>query len=120
MLLFLAGLQSIDPTLYEAARLDGAGKWARFRHITLPALLPIIGASTIFALIGAYVRSFDVVWVLTRAGFDTEVIATFIYREAFTYGRFDKAIAAGLILTIFLSAIFLITRLIKPKGGQNE
>ena len=111
MLLFLAGLQAIEPSLYEAARLDGAGAWARFRHVTVPALAPILGASTALALIGAFVRSFDVVWVLTRASYGTDVMGTYIYREAFSFGRFDRATAAGLLLAAILAALFLAARL---------
>jgi len=112
MLLFLAGLQSIEPSLYEAARLDGASAWQRFRNITLPALGPILAASTTLALIGAFVRSFDVVWVLTRASYGTDVMGTYIYREAFSFGRFDRATAAGLLLAAGLALFFTIARLV--------
>jgi ABC-type sugar transport system permease subunit len=112
MLLFLAALQAIEPSLYDAARLDGATPWDRFRHVTLPALGPIIAASSMLALIGSFVRSFDIVWVLTRAGYGTDVLATYIYREAFTFGRFDRATAAGLMLAFVATLIFAVGQLI--------
>lgn len=105
MLIFLAGMQSIDPSLYEAARLDGAGAWNRFIHITLPQLKPILFVSTLLALMGAFVRSFDVVWVLTRGGFDTQVVVTHLYGEAFKFGHFDRATAMGYILLVVIAAI---------------
>ena len=93
MLIFLAGMQAIDPSLYAAAKLDGANAWQRFFHVTVPQLRPILFVSTLIALIGAFVRSFDVVWVLTRAGFDTQVVVTYLYTEAFKFGHFAEATA---------------------------
>ena len=119
MLLFLAGLQSIEPGLYEAARLDGAGGWSRFWHITLPALGPILAASTTLALIGAFVRSFDGVWVLTRASYGTDVMGTWIYREAFSFGRFDRATAAGLLLAGGLALFFVLARMLGDRGTRR-
>src|SRR5205823_6184334 len=54
MIIFLAGLQSIPKMLYEAAEIDGAGNWARFRHVTLPMLSPIIFFNLVIGLIGSY------------------------------------------------------------------
>lgn len=105
MLIFLAAMQAIEPTLYEAARLDGANAWARFRHITLPALRPIVFVSTLLALMGAFVRSFDVVWVMTRAGFGTDVVVTRLYNEAFQFGRFDRAAAMGYVIFAIIAVI---------------
>lgn len=105
MLIFLAGMQAIDPALYDAARLEGASAWQRFRHVTLPQLKPILFVSTLLALMGAFVRSFDLVWVLTRAGFGTDVVVTHIYNEAFQFGRFDRAAAMGFILFVIIAVI---------------
>lgn len=108
MLIFLAGMQAIDPSLYEAARLDGANAWQRFRNITLPALKPILFVSTLLALMGAFVRSFDIVWVMTRAGFGTDVVVTRLYNEAFQFGRFDRAAAMGYIIFAIIAVISFI------------
>lgn len=108
MLIFAAALLAIEPTLYDAARLDGAGPWRRFTHVTLPALRSILVASTMLALLGAFVRSFDIIWVLTRAGYGTDVLGTYIYREAFAFGRFDRATAAGLLLALLLGLAFAL------------
>jgi len=108
MLIFLAGMQAIEPSLYEAAKLDGANAWQRFRNITLPALRPIIFVSTLLALMGAFVRSFDVVWVMTRAGFGTDVVVTRLYNEAFQFGRFDRAAAMGYIIFAIIAVISFV------------
>jgi ABC-type sugar transport system permease subunit len=108
MLIFLAGMQAIDPSLHEAALLDGANAWQRFRAITLPALRPVIFVSTLLALMGAFVRSFDIVWVLTRAGFGTDVVVTRLYNEAFQFGRFDRAAAMGYIIVFIIAVISFV------------
>ena len=105
MLIFLAGMQAIEPSTFEAARLDGAGPWQRFRHITLPALRPIIFVSTLLALMGAFVRSFDIVWVMTRGGFGTDVVVTQLYNEAFQFGHFDRAAAMGYVIFAIIAVI---------------
>ncbi|MCX5494020.1 sugar ABC transporter permease [Kaistia dalseonensis] len=117
MLIFLAGMQTIDPSLYDAARLDGANAWARFRNVTLPQLKPILFVSTLLALMGAFVRSFDVVWVLTRAGFGTDVVVTHLYNEAFQFGRFDRAAAMGYILFAIIAVISFVY-VAASKGGR--
>lgn len=108
MLIFLAGMQAIDPALYEAARLDGANAWQRFVNITVPALRPVIFVSTLLALMGAFVRSFDIVWVLTRAGFGTDVVVTHLYNEAFQFGRFDRAAAMGYVIFVIIAVISFV------------
>lgn len=105
MLLFLAGMQAIDPQLYDAARMDGAGAWRRFWMITVPGLRPVIFVSVLVALMGAFVRSFDVVWVLTRGGFDTDVVVTHLYNEAFKFSEFGRAAAMGYILFAVIAGI---------------
>lgn len=120
MLIFLAGMQAIDPALYEAARLDGANAWQRFRNITLPALRPIIFVSTLLALMGAFVRSFDVVWVMTRAGFGTDVVVTRLYNEAFQFGRFDRAAAMGYIIFVIIAVISFVYVRAANFGRAND
>ena len=105
MLLFLAAMQAIEPQLYDAARIDGANGWQRLRNVTLPQLRPVLFVSTMLALMGAFVRSFDVVWVLTRGGFGTDVVVTHLYNEAFQFSRFDRAAAMGYILFAIIAVI---------------
>lgn len=105
MLIFLAGMQTIDPALDDAARLEGASRWQRFRTVTLPHLRPLVFVSTLVALMGAFVRSFDMVWVLTRGGFGTDVAVTRLYNEAFQFGRLDRAAAMGFLVFLLVAAI---------------
>jgi raffinose/stachyose/melibiose transport system permease protein len=110
MVLFLAGIQQIDRTLYEAAAVDGAGVWAKFRHVTLPGLRgPIVVAVTV-SLIAA-LRVFDLVFVMTRGGpaEATVVMALEIYRRAFLLREVGVAAAAA---TVLVALIFALSRLV--------
>jgi ABC-type sugar transport system permease subunit len=117
MLLFLAGIQSIDPQLYDAARIDGAGPWHRFWSVTIPALRPVLFVSVLVSLMGAFVRSFDVVWVLTRGGFDTDVVVTEMYNEAFKFSEFGRAAAMGYILFAII-ALFSFAYVWASRGAR--
>jgi raffinose/stachyose/melibiose transport system permease protein len=85
IILILAGLQSIPPELYEAASIDGAGPLQRFRHVTIPELLPILIVIAFNSLVNA-ARAMGVVWVLTEGGSDhsSELGATYIFKWGFT------------------------------------
>ena len=111
----LAGLQSVDATLHEAAAVDGAGTWDRFRHITLPALRPVIAAITALDFIWNF-NSFGLVYVLTAGGPGgrTMLPMLFAYNEAFRYGNFGYAAAMGdvmVVLVLLLLAFYLRSRL---------
>ena len=67
MIIFLAGLQAIPQEYYDAASVDGAARWSRFRHVTLPLLTPSIFFTGILSLIGAF-QIFDQVYILARPG----------------------------------------------------
>ncbi len=108
MVIYLAGLQAIPGHLYEAASIDGAGGWQRFRHITLPMLTP----TTFFVLIISVINSFqvfDAVLVLTGGGpaDATRTLVVYIYDQAFTYLQmgYGAAIAWVLCLIIFVITV---------------
>ena len=99
LLVFLAALKSIPGGLYEAAALDGASAWQRFRHVTLPLLAP----ATFFVLVVALVRSsqvFDLAYVLTGGGpaNATNTVVQFLYESAFHHFRMGYAAAAAWVL----------------------
>ncbi|SDN78983.1 raffinose/stachyose/melibiose transport system permease protein [Ensifer sp. YR511] len=119
MLLFLAGIQAIEPQLYDAGRMDGANALQRFWNITLPQLGPVLSVSILLALMGAFVRSFDVVWVLTRGGFGTDVVVTHMYNEAFQFSRFGRAAAMGYILFAIIAAISFTFLFFNRRSGQD-
>jgi ABC-type sugar transport system permease subunit len=85
IILMLAGLQSIDPQLYEAGKVDGAGPLQRFFHITIPEMMPIIIVIAFNGFIGA-ARAFGPVFILTEGGknHSSEVVATYIFHWGFT------------------------------------
>lgn len=117
MLILLAGLQGIDPQLYEAAAIDGAPVLQRFRRITLPLLLPSITAAVIIRGIDAF-RIFDLALVLT--GENLKVLGTYAYLAYTEYQ--DAALSAASAVVLFamiLAAILLHIRVVGRKGFQS-
>lgn len=107
MVIFLAGLQAIPKELYEAAALDGAGPWPRFRHITLPQLAP----TSLFVLITSLIMSFqgfDVVRIMTQGSpmHSTTIYVYYVWEQAFQYFKIGEASAA---VTVFFLAILAVT-----------
>jgi multiple sugar transport system permease protein len=99
MVIFVAGLQSIPDDLYEAAELDGAGRWHRFRHVTLPMLAPTLGFVTIITLIG-YFQLFAEPYVMTQGGplRSTTSLVLLMYEEGFRWWRMGMAAAVAFVL----------------------
>ena len=106
MLILLVGLQGISLDIYEAGRLDGAGRWQLFRDITLPLLRPSIALSLILCITGSLL-AFDQFFILTKGGPDnsTVTVVQLIYREAFA--RFDLGSAAALSVTVLAVLVIL-------------
>lgn len=114
---FLAGLGNISREYYEAASMDGAGRWAQFRHITLPLLSPITYFLTIFGVIGTF-KAFNTIFVLrSRAALGTMDTASLVIFDAFNRDtRIGYAAALGIILLIvILSATALLDRFAKGR-----
>jgi raffinose/stachyose/melibiose transport system permease protein len=101
MMLFIAGLQGIDRSLYEAAEIDGAGAFQQFRFVTIPQLLPMIKLSVFFSVIGA-LQLFDVVVPLTGGGpFNaTNTMVSFLYLFGMTRMRVGFGSAVGVVLFV--------------------
>lgn len=121
MVLFLAGLQNIPHDLYEAAAIDGAGRWQTFCNITLPMLRSITIVSVLMSLIGAFVSNYDVVYVMTGGGpfHATEVALTWIVSTAFRFASMGKASAMSMILFACV-AIFSILQLVFMTRQREE
>ncbi len=100
VILYAARL-AIPIELYEAARIDGATRWQTFRRITLPLLMPAILVAMLFRYIFAF-RLFSEVWLLTQGGpaRSTEVLAVYLYLEAFRYNDFGAAAATGWLMVL--------------------
>ena len=121
-LLLLAGLQQIDPALYEAARMDGAGRWRQFRAITLPLLVPALLVATLFRALDA-IRVFDLVFVLTAGGpgTATEPLSLFAFSAMMRHLRFGYGSGVSMMMFIaaFVGALVLI-RLIGTSRLERE
>jgi len=103
----LAGLQTIDPTLYEAAAIDGAGSWKRFRRITLPLILPLMAVITTFSTIWTF-GDFQLVWVITKGGpaNATHLFGTLSFQRAIPGGHFGEGAAiSNFILPILVLCV---------------
>jgi multiple sugar transport system permease protein len=106
----LAGLQTIPPSLYEAAVLDGAGSWQRFRYITLPLLKPIIAVVMTFSVLMTF-ADFQLVYSITRGGpiNATHLLATLSFERAITDGHLGEGAAIADAMIPFLLGAILIS-----------
>jgi multiple sugar transport system permease protein len=110
----LAGLQTVPQELYDAAKVDGAGVWARFRQVTLPGILPVIAVVTLFSAILTF-NDFSIIWILTQGGPGnaTQVLATLTYKIAIPGLELGKGVAVSvLMLPILVGLILLLNRFI--------
>jgi ABC-type sugar transport system permease subunit len=118
-LLLLAGLQGIDPAIYEAAAVDGAGPWRRLWSVTLPLLKPAILVALIFRTLDAF-RVFDLIYVLTGGGpgTATEPIALYTFNTFFSNLRFGYG--AALSVVVFLVTFLLALLYVWGLGSREE
>jgi multiple sugar transport system permease protein len=119
MMFLVAGLKEIDPTLYEAASLDGAGRWARFRHVTVPQLRRQIA----FVLVADTISNllvFAPVQILTGGGPNgrTNLIMNDIFERAYTQADVGAAAAATMILVVIALAIVLVQFRLLSRGSD--
>lgn len=116
MVLFLAGLQDIPEELYEAARIDGAGRWASFRKITLPLLAPTIFLVTLLSIINSF-QVFDQAYVMTSGGPGTSTLTLvqYIYTTAFQFNKMGY----GAAIAAILFAILIIAALIQARSYRR-
>src|SRR5256885_848479 len=106
----LAGLQTISPSFYEAASLDGASPWQQFRHVTLPLLTPIIAVVMTFSVLFTF-TDFQLIYVLTRGGplNSTHLMATLSFQRAISGGSLGEGAAIATAMVPFLLAAILIS-----------
>jgi len=113
----LAGLQTVGHDLYDAAKVDGAGIWARFRHVTLPGLAPIMAVVTLLSTIFT-LNDFAIIWLLTRGGPGnaTDVLSTLTYKVAIRGLELGKGVAISvLMLPLLIVLIVLLTRFVNQR-----
>ncbi len=121
MVLFMAGIAAIPEELYEAARIDGAGEWQAFRHITLPMLRPVIAVSATLSIIGS-LKYFDLVYMMAGGAPERarELMATYVYRLAFDsgQGRYGYGSAAAVVLFVLAFCVATaVMRLGRRRGA---
>ena len=108
IVLFLAGIQSIPPSFYEAASIDGANQLQSFRHITIPLLWEILKLALVYMVIQT-MNVFGLVWVMTEGGPSnhTETMLTYLYRKAFAESQYGYGTALGVVVFILVLGIAL-------------
>ena len=111
MLILLAGLQAVPKSYLEAAMIDGAGTWQRFRHVTLPQLRPVLFFVLVIETIGAF-QVFDAMYVMTGGGpvRSSYSLVYFLYDSGFKYFDFGYASAIGLVLFLIVLIVSLVQR----------
>jgi multiple sugar transport system permease protein len=119
----LAGLQTISPSLYEAALLDGSSAWQRFRYITFPMLLPILAIVMTFSIIFTF-TDFQLVYAITRGGpiNSTHLLATLAFQRGIAAGELGEgaAIAVSMIPFLVFATLFSYFALARRKWQQGE
>ena len=125
MIYWLAALQSVPQTMYEAAMVDGAGRFRTFRSVVLPMILPTAGVISILCVISS-LKVFDIVKTMTEGGpfYATDVIATYVYRMAFSsemgMPRLGYASAAALLFGVTIIIIGAVLNMIKKALNQKR
>jgi len=102
-----AALKAVPPELHEAARIDGAGPWQAFRHVTLPELRPTIVVTATLVAVSAF-KAFDIVYVMTNGNYRTDVVANLMYRQLFVDQDYGRASAIALLLMLLAAPILLV------------
>ena len=119
----LAGLQTISPSLYEAAMLDGAGSWARFRYVTLPMLMPVLSVVLTFSVLFTF-TDFQLVYAITRGGpaNATHLMATLAFQRGIPGGQLGEGAAIAMAMIPFLVAatLFSYFGLARRRWQQGE
>lgn len=121
MLLMLAGLKTIPAEQYEAAAMDGANAWQRFRFVTWPNLLYLVVVASTLDVINT-IRHYDIIGVMTQGGpaGGTEVLPVLLYNTAFRANRFGDAAAIGVVLLVLVLAFAIVyVRLTRPDRPET-
>jgi raffinose/stachyose/melibiose transport system permease protein len=117
MLIFIAGLQTIPESLYEAANIDGAGIWSTFKNVTIPLLAPAITINLVLSTLGCF-RVFELIYIMTQGGPNdaTEVLTTLTYKNGFIYGEMGYASAISTVLLLIIMIVgFVQTKTLRAK-----
>jgi len=119
MVLLLAAMQNIPPDLYEAARLDGADRWAEFRDVTIPGIRPTLVFVLMMTSIWSFL-TFDYIWILTQGGpaGASEVLSVLVQKNAFLRFEAGYAAAIGLTMSFFVGIVISIFLFLRKRGWE--
>ena len=119
VVILLAGMQGIDPTLYDAARVDGAGPTRMFLDITIPSLRNTITIVILLALVDAF-KVFDIIWATTEGGpiRSTEVLSTYLFKEGFQQNQYGYGSAIAVALSLIILASSMLNLAIRERGDD--
>lgn len=120
MILYVAGLKNVDPTLLEASRVDGANAWQRFWYVVFPLLAPVTTIVVVISIIDS-LRSFDMVWVMTKGGpaNASSVLAVLMYIQAFNNYKMGQGAATAVVL-FAISLVFIVVYLSRVMRDELE
>jgi raffinose/stachyose/melibiose transport system permease protein len=121
MVLFLGALQQVDPSLYEAARVDGATRFQELIHISIPGIKQTIAFVLIMTIMWSFL-TFDYVYIMTNGGpaNSTEIMSTWIYKNAFSKYRAGYANALCVIQSGICIVLYFVQKYISKKGGMED
>ncbi|MDW8101195.1 MAG: sugar ABC transporter permease [Anaerolineae bacterium] len=119
VVIFLAGMQGVDQTLYDAARVDGANSRQTFLYVTIPALRNVITVVVLLTMIGAF-QVFDIIWVMTRGGpiRATEMLATYMYKRGLLENQYGYGSAVAVVLCIIILGFSVIYIALRERGND--
>jgi len=119
VVIFLAGLQSVDEVLYDAARIDGANAIQLFRHVTIPALRNVITVVILLEMIGAF-QVFDIIWGTTQGGplRSTEVLATYMFKRGILEGSYGYGSAIAVVFMLIVLSVAIVSIVIRERGDE--
>ncbi|WP_425051596.1 carbohydrate ABC transporter permease [Psychromarinibacter sp. S121] len=101
--ILLGGLSAMPQDIYEAATMEGATPWHKFRTITMPLMRPFVNIAVVLNMINVF-NSFPIIWILTEGGpaNSTDILVTYLYKIAFKYGKLGEASVVSLLMVVFL------------------
>jgi raffinose/stachyose/melibiose transport system permease protein len=119
VVLLLAGMQGIDQSLYDAARVDGANYSQTFRYITIPGLRNVITIVILLAMIGAF-QAFDIIWATTQGGpvRATEMLATYMFKKGIMENEYGYGSAVAVVLAVIILGFAVINITLRERGDE--
>jgi multiple sugar transport system permease protein len=118
--ILLGGLSSIPNDVYEAASVEGAGRWDQFRSLTWPLLRPYLRIAIVINLINVF-NSFPIIWIMTQGGpaNTTDILVTYLYKLAFVFGRMGDAAAMSMVMFMILFCFTLLYLRLALRSGAD-